>query len=56
MTLMSESSTGLLLLFVLLIVVGMGVLDRFEAWRLRVRHPRSAPRDKPASRARRKAA
>jgi hypothetical protein len=52
----SHSSTGVLFLDVLLIVVAMVVLDRFEAWRLRVRHPRSAPRDKPASRARRKAA
>jgi len=39
---MSDSSTGLLLLYVLLIVVAMGVLDRFEAWRLRVPHPRPA--------------
>jgi hypothetical protein len=52
----SHSSTGVLLLDVLLIVVAMVVLDRFEAWRLRVRHPRSARRDEPASRARRKAA
>lgn len=39
---MSESSSGLLLLDVLVIVVAMVVLDRFEAWRLRVRHPRPA--------------
>ena len=48
---MSESSTGLLLLYVLLVVVAMGVLDRFEAWRLRVPHP---GRDEAASNAGRK--
>ena len=51
---MSESSTGLLLLCVLLIVVAMGVLDRFEAWRLRVPHPRPARREEAASNAGRK--
>jgi hypothetical protein len=48
---MSESSAGLLLLYVLLIVVAMGVLDRFEAWRLRVPHPRPAIREEAASNA-----
>jgi hypothetical protein len=56
MTLMSESSTGLLLLFVLLIVVAMGVLDRFEAWRLRVPHPRPASHEEAAPNAGRKVA
>ena len=51
---MSEWSTGLLLLYVLLIVVAMGVLDRFEAWRLRVAHPRPASREEVASSAGRK--
>jgi hypothetical protein len=51
-----HSSTGVLLLDVLLIVVAMVVLDRFEAWRLRVRHSRSARWDEPASCARSKAA
>jgi hypothetical protein len=36
---MSESSSGFLLL---VIVVAMVVLDRFEAWCLLVRHPRPA--------------
>ena len=53
---MSEPSMGHLLLFVVVIVVGMGVLDRFEARRVRVAHARWARREPPARSSERKAA